>query len=1048
MFVGEGRAGKTSLMNALLGLEFDANQETTIGLGATQECTVRRIDVGGWRAKPTQEGSEHYPRLIARTAAAKVRREYDTSVEQRAVEKLVQIVDGKGNGAISCLKQLRSVVSKAVEELGNGGDEIKHRRVSMMSARFVEQVGGELGFEFLEATGWEPISTGGMLRPKSATHLQLSRWCKQPVLAKVCFHLDAAISAAETPPYKYSPNVDYEEACATTQQDANLATTSAAEGIEPLLQQQQGEKPLQAGSKDQVVIGELELQIESLIAEELESESQELIFHVWDYGGQQVFYNMHHLFLSRYGVYCCVFNMHSLLKSDEREDAISYLRFWLKSIRMHANGAPFFLVGTHKDLYPAPRSHREINDILESVDFLDSGLLHHLCINEHDDLLFYPVDNTSSAADPTLQHLRECIDKFAREDRVEGEEYPYVEKRIPTTWVSALDTLHKQYRSEAAVGMDAVRAVARGCGVRVEDTQRMLALFHELGVLVYWGNSAVNWRKLQDQVILQPQHLIDGVCMVLRDHRPEVQGRLSKARKAHLYARLKMSSEWRALTEGALMSDKLLTHLWSSEEDGVSYDQEYFIEMMLNFGLMCRWGSLKEESAVYFVPSVMALLPDAPDLALDSSSQSCIAFDFSAQHGGFFLPTGLFEHLICELVAEADAGSVRQKPKLHRNAAQVCLASGSDQDLGTYCELRLNDQTERIELSVQEGGDPMRARATVEALLVRLREDTRGCRKEQVDELRMSDSGYLLSWKVMLVAGDRAVEEKDFLDRAERAGGWLRFTREAGINSSPFLKFRRWYEAVEDESKAEQAGAPSPGAPLLTVGQEPAPVPLVQGKKWDFFISHRQQTGEHIAHSLHHELGKQGSKTWIDTYEQGTGSHLVDGIRRSRALILVLTAGVLTRPWCRFEVRTAMIWGVPIFPVHEADSTKLGYFDDWGKNYGADDLDFVFNQFESTAWQRKSWLIPGVLDRLMLLLQAHGHSYREATDEDVACVKANRDFDEATPPIKQPQSTPAPESPSSGLRTLSDLSGGLHSHGTGSTHLKTLTLIPSIYGNN
>ena len=81
---------------------------------------------------------------------------------------------------------------------------------------------------------------------------------------------------------------------------------------------------------------------------------------LWDYGGQEVFYALHHLFLTRYGVYIVVFNMKDMCSSAPRQsvdECLRFVRFWLSSIAVHGRARtgptrdlpPVLLIGTHKD---------------------------------------------------------------------------------------------------------------------------------------------------------------------------------------------------------------------------------------------------------------------------------------------------------------------------------------------------------------------------------------------------------------------------------------------------------------------------------------------------------------------------------------------------------------------------------------------------------------------------------------------------------------------------------------------------------------------------
>ena len=63
-----------------------------------------------------------------------------------------------------------------------------------------------------------------------------------------------------------------------------------------------------------------------------------------------MFYSLHHIFLTRYGIYLVVFDMRKILSKEESRNAKEYLEFWLKSIKAHAPNAKFILVGTHHDI--------------------------------------------------------------------------------------------------------------------------------------------------------------------------------------------------------------------------------------------------------------------------------------------------------------------------------------------------------------------------------------------------------------------------------------------------------------------------------------------------------------------------------------------------------------------------------------------------------------------------------------------------------------------------------------------------------------------------
>ncbi|XP_021344548.1 probable inactive serine/threonine-protein kinase roco10, partial [Mizuhopecten yessoensis] len=81
---------------------------------------------------------------------------------------------------------------------------------------------------------------------------------------------------------------------------------------------------------------------------------------VWDFGGQKVFYDSHHIFLSKDAVYIVCFNVDDCLSDAAKKNAeFERARFWLHSIgslssKQNSSSEqvelpPIILVGTHMD---------------------------------------------------------------------------------------------------------------------------------------------------------------------------------------------------------------------------------------------------------------------------------------------------------------------------------------------------------------------------------------------------------------------------------------------------------------------------------------------------------------------------------------------------------------------------------------------------------------------------------------------------------------------------------------------------------------------------
>ena len=134
---------------------------------------------------------------------------------------------------------------------------------------------------------------------------------------------------------------------------------------------------------------------------------------MWDFGGQRVFYALHHAFLTRYGCYLVVFNMQNMLGSGKAE-CMRYIRGWLRCIALHAKGAPVALVGTRKDKVQSRDDWLSISETLETV-MQECEAYRDLTVVTHraDSLNFFPVDN-KSGEDDTVRALASSWKSRAR----------------------------------------------------------------------------------------------------------------------------------------------------------------------------------------------------------------------------------------------------------------------------------------------------------------------------------------------------------------------------------------------------------------------------------------------------------------------------------------------------------------------------------------------------------------------------------------------------------------------------------------------------------
>jgi len=151
--------------------------------------------------------------------------------------------------------------------------------------------------------------------------------------------------------------------------------------------------------------------------------SSDISYQIWDFGGQSVFYALHHVFLTRFGIYIVCFNLQDFLHETLREKALDRIKFWCHSIHLHTKDAPVILVGTHLDDLSEGKLE-EINKYVKNV--VEKTTVRVIKRPGYD---YHVVDNATGTGIP---ELRTVIDIAVRKEK-------YIKKPIPVVWRQILD---------------------------------------------------------------------------------------------------------------------------------------------------------------------------------------------------------------------------------------------------------------------------------------------------------------------------------------------------------------------------------------------------------------------------------------------------------------------------------------------------------------------------------------------------------------------------------------------------------------------------------
>jgi GTPase SAR1 family protein len=405
------------------------------------------------------------------------------------------------------------------------------------------------------------------------------------------------------------------------------------------------------------------------------TEPETLRIKLMDFGGQKAFYSLHHLYLTRHGVYLLVFNMQWLVGScawqmssshdgvSKRDSALGFLSFWLNSIYLHAKSpdgsvAPIVLIGTHKDAIRSALEHEAISSLIYEK-FKASPAFGSVVPFKHGTsssgmalLWFYPVDNTLGGGDATIELIKSAV-----YEKLQHEEY--LKRAVPLPWLQLYDALQSTKLLHMPLAQVEVAAQQFGFPVTqsslAAEVQCMLKFFTESGLLMHH-----NCSSLRDVVVLDVIGcLVTPASIVMCQHDIHML-------ECHELARATQNEAYMRLATEGVLCDVLLDALWC---DYAGMKRE-IVELMMFYGLMVPvLEDLDVTLSQYLVPSLLPKLSNSDSLhdvhahcyfllgmkTLISKWEKIgnVSAAAVAAHG--FCPAGLFARLTGRIVSKCQS---------------------------------------------------------------------------------------------------------------------------------------------------------------------------------------------------------------------------------------------------------------------------------------------------------------------------------------------------------------------------------------------------------
>lgn len=220
----------------------------------------------------------------------------------------------------------------------------------------------------------------------------------------------------------------------------------------------------------------------------------EMVAHIWDFGGQELYYTTHQLFLTEDTLY--------ILLNDNRKNHTDFY-YWLNIVAIRAGDAcPILMVFNAKE-----SAQRTIS-------------LEDRLFDNFKSLIREPIDVNFIQNDERLTYLRSAIHREFGKLEVLG-------KELPSYWINVRQKLRR--RSDDYISKNDFYKICEE--ERITDVSQMDTLarvLHKLGAILYFPDIM----GLKDLVILKPKWCTDAVYKALDEKL--VQDKHGRFDKAHL----------------------------------------------------------------------------------------------------------------------------------------------------------------------------------------------------------------------------------------------------------------------------------------------------------------------------------------------------------------------------------------------------------------------------------------------------------------------------------------------------------------------------------
>ena len=302
---------------------------------------------------------------------------------------------------------------------------------------------------------------------------------------------------------------------------------------------------------------------------------------LWDFAGQELYYNTHHAFMATHAVYLLVFNLTRFVDSRKRFLEYQRIHFWLQSIYTHTL-APVILVGTHAD--------QVTQEIIEATNTVLAPNLERLTLFSqykiimNGKLAFFAVDNSNSTPDDTLK-LRTVLQKTTQQIEQMNTEYPIKWRQFLTFIHDIRQKVEMKLAPQSVLIMTLRELQLQFQDYDLSELKRMLVFFNDAGEIVYDKVDCV----LRELVLLDPQFIVDFMYYLTPATEPD----------DHLRA------YWTLLHSKGILHDVLVKQFLKTRDDNFVHVLLALLEAKDLIYRLKNSNTNHGNHALYIVPSLL-----------------------------------------------------------------------------------------------------------------------------------------------------------------------------------------------------------------------------------------------------------------------------------------------------------------------------------------------------------------------------------------------------------------------------------------------------------